>query len=235
MNQRVTMISGASRGIGLAIAQHLHANGYCLSLGARNIVQLKKLTSQFAPERTHLFQYEAKNKEAPAQWVSQTVRVFGKVDCIINNAGILKTMELEEANEETLDEMWEVNVKAPLRLIRETFPHLKKSGKGRIINIVSLSGKRTYGGSTFGYAMSKHAMMALTHSSRQIGWEHGIRATAICPGYTNTDMVKSLTNMKRQDMTQPKDVAKLVHTILELPNNASVAELTISCRPEPTI
>jgi NAD(P)-dependent dehydrogenase (short-subunit alcohol dehydrogenase family) len=83
-----------------------------------------------------------------------------------------------------------------------------------------------------GYQMSKHAVVALTHAVRRAGWEHGIRATAVCPGFVETDMTAHVTDLPREEMTDPADIARLVATVVALPNNAAVAELLVNCRYE---
>ncbi len=86
-----------------------------------------------------------------------------------------------------------------------------------------------------GYAMSKFAVMALTQEVRRLGWDHGIRATALCPGFVDTDMTAHVTKLPRDRMTRPEDLALLAETLLRLPNTASVAELLVNCRHEDTL
>ncbi len=83
-----------------------------------------------------------------------------------------------------------------------------------------------------GYAMSKFAVVALTHAARQLVWKHGVRVTAVCPGYVATDMTADVTSIAHQEMIQPGDLAQLVATVIALPNNAAVAELVVNCRLE---
>ncbi|MNY20984.1 putative oxidoreductase [compost metagenome] len=80
--------------------------------------------------------------------------------------------------------------------------------------------------------MTKFAVVALTHGIRQELWDNGVRATALCPGYIATDMTTGETEVSREDMTQPDDLAEMVETLLRLPNNLSVAELLVNCRKE---
>ena len=138
---------------------------------------------------------------------------------------------LSDLSEEILDEMWSVNVKGPLRLIQRTLPHLASCGEGRIVNVVSLSGKRVKGTFAPGYAMSKHALLALHHAVRHATFEHGIRVTAICPGYVETDMTASF-GVDPSIMIQAADLAETVATIVRLPNTATVAEILMTCEPE---
>ncbi len=101
--------------------------------------------------------------------------------------------------------------------IATMFQHsLAGSGEGRVVNISSLSGKRVRN-DNLGYAMSKFAVMALTQEVRRQGWEHGIRATAVCPGFVDTDMTAHVTKVSRDTMSRPEDVAALIEAVLGLP------------------
>jgi NADP-dependent 3-hydroxy acid dehydrogenase YdfG len=232
---RVVMVSGANRGIGRAIAQELHGRGYVLSLGARDPDSLAPVLAQTDAARVMSHGFQARDPASAAAWVAATVERFGRLDALVNNAGVAHSFRVDDPDEAKLDEMWEVNVKAPLRLIRAALPHLQQSGSGRVVNVVSLSGKRLKSAEIGGYAMTKYAAAALTHAVRYAGWEHGIRATSICPGLVATDMTADVTAVPREAMIQPAAIAQLVATVLTLPNTASVAEIPVNCVLEPTV
>jgi NAD(P)-dependent dehydrogenase (short-subunit alcohol dehydrogenase family) len=230
---RVAMISGASRGIGLAIARELCQRGQRVSLGVRRPESVPDdLKSQSELCFTHA--YDATERGAHVPWVNATIKQFGYVDTLVNNAGIATNVTLDLGTDEALDKMFEVNVKAPFRLIQALLPQLRASGHGRVINIASLSGKRVFGLNA-GYQMSKHALMALTHAVRRAGFKDGVRASAICPGFVATDMTSGVVDVPRNEMTDPKDIAILAATLIDLPNTASVAELLVNCRYEHTV
>jgi NAD(P)-dependent dehydrogenase (short-subunit alcohol dehydrogenase family) len=86
-----------------------------------------------------------------------------------------------------------------------------------------------------GYAISKHATSAMTHSVRYSGWEHGIRATAICPNLVATDMIRDFTDLPPDSMIHPGAIAQLVATVLALPNPTSVVEIPVNCRLEHSV
>jgi len=232
---RVILISGANRGIGRAIAERLYADGYSLGLGARRPETLKPLLDPMEKTRAFGHAYDASSPRSAADWVAATAAHFGRVDGVVKNAGIGHDFSVESGEESQLDEMWEVNTKGPLRVIRAAYPFLKASGSGRVINIVSLSGKRVTTEVYTGYSMSKFATLALTHGVRYSGWKHGIRATAICPGYVATDMSADVTSIAPEDMIQPGSIASLVATVLALPNTASVTEIPVNCRLEHSV
>jgi NAD(P)-dependent dehydrogenase (short-subunit alcohol dehydrogenase family) len=225
----VAMISGANRGIGLEIARELRRAGFSLSLGIRRPDDFSD--PLVADDDVLAHPYEARDRGAAKSWVDATVARFGRIDVLVNNAGISRFVGLEEGDEDDLDDLFAVNVTAPFRLIRAALPHLKVSGSGRVINVASLSGKRVMGLNA-GYQMSKHAVVALTHAVRRIGWQHGIRATALCPGFVDTDLTAHVTDVPHEHMTDPEDLAKLIATVVALPNTAAVAELLVNCRYE---
>jgi NADP-dependent 3-hydroxy acid dehydrogenase YdfG len=230
-DDRVVMVSGANRGIGLAVARCLRGKGYRLSLGGRDAAKLAAAFGEVDGARAIAVAFDARDRASCSAWVERTASHFGRIDGLVNNAGIALDVGIEDDDEAAYDAMWEVNVKGPLRLIRLALPYLKQSGSGRVINVSSLSGKRVKNANA-GYAMSKFAVIALTHAVRRLGWDDGVRATAICPSFVATDMTAHVTAVPRRDMIQPADLAELVATALALPNNAVVAELLVNCRLE---
>jgi NAD(P)-dependent dehydrogenase (short-subunit alcohol dehydrogenase family) len=150
-----------------------------------------------------------------------------------SSAGINPKVRVSDEGEEELEEMWRINVKGPLRVIRAALPHLSVCGHGRVVNLGSLSGRHV--GSNVGYAMTKFAVVALTHGLRREGRAAGIRATVVRPGYVATDMTLNDDEIPRHEMSQPDDIAHLVETALMLPNNASVSELLVHCQFEPML
>lgn len=228
-NGRVIMISGANRGIGLAIATLLAQRGYTLSLGARDPAKID--TAAVGGEAmTH--HWDATEPPSSGNWVEATLARFNRIDGVVLNAGVVIRAGLEDGAEADMDKMWEVNFKGPLRLVRAAMPSLKASGHGRVVNIVSLAGKRLLRDAMLGYSASKFAAMALTHAIRQAGWHDGVRATAICPGMVDTDMVADITTPAGEFKITPEAIAETAAYALSLPADASVAEILVNSRLE---
>ncbi|CAH0264009.1 SDR family NAD(P)-dependent oxidoreductase [Roseomonas sp. CECT 9278] len=225
---RVAMISGAARGIGRAVVQRLLAAGYTVSAGVRDPSRLPAHPA-LAGHR-----FDAAEPGSADAWVAATIARHGRIDALVNAAGINPKARMLDVDEANFDAMWTVNAKGPMRVIRAAWPHLIAAGEGRVVNISSLSGKRVRN-ENLGYAMSKFAVMALTQEVRRQGWEHGIRATAVCPGFVDTDMTAHVTKVTRDAMSRPEDIAALIEAVLRLPNTATVAELLVNCRHEDTL
>ena len=233
---RTILISGASRGIGRAMAERALEDGHRISLGLRQPGDLQgtKLDPTLVgADRVQLVPYDAKDPDAAVRWVAAATNHFAGFDSLIHCAGILRPTPLlfSEQQRDEPEELWRVNVMGPWWLTRAAWPQLVAHGDGRIQVLVSMSGKRSKG-RWAGYASSKFALMGLCQTMRNEGWEFGIRVTAICPGWVNTDMVSGITAVPSSDMTQPEDLAALSSRLLELPRSAVPFELAVSCLPE---
>jgi NAD(P)-dependent dehydrogenase (short-subunit alcohol dehydrogenase family) len=223
---RVAMVSGASRGLGAAIARRLATDGWALSLGLRD-------TATSSVPEALACRFDATDPATAQPWVDATMARFGRIDALVNNAGILRMVDFAQGSEDDLDALWAVNVKAPFRLIRAALPHLRAAGQGRGVNIASTDAKRYRQGTSVGYAMTKHALLAMTQAVRFAGWEDGVRATALCPGAIDTDLIANLPGVTpKQDRLTPETVADMVAFLLSLPNQASVPELIANTRLE---
>ncbi|GGE12830.1 short-chain dehydrogenase [Aureimonas endophytica] len=227
-DRRVALVSGASRGIGASIARRLAAEGWDLSLGLRDPDAAPGIADLAAAHRQR-YDAAAGGEEA---WVEAALARFGRIDAIVANAGILIPKSVIAAEDEELDAMLAVNVKAPRRLAKAAFEALAASGRGRVVILASLSGKRVKSADSGLYAMSKFAAVALSHGIRQAGFDRGIRATAVCPGFVATDMARPIAGREDAAMTDPDELAAVVAMLIGLSNTASVAEFHVNCQLE---
>jgi NAD(P)-dependent dehydrogenase (short-subunit alcohol dehydrogenase family) len=233
MEPRLVMVSGGARGLGASLVQRCLADGYRVSVGARNPDAVQEAFG----DSVTAHRFDADDPGTAQSWVDATLAQMGAPDALINNAGILRMVTFETGDEDDLDAMWGVNVKAPFRLIRAALPHLRASGRGRVVNIASTDGKRYRDASaSIGYVMTKQALIAMTHAVRFAGWDDGLRGTAICPGAVDTDMIADLPGVTpKAQRLQPQDVAEIVSLVLRLPNQASIPEIVANTRLESTI
>lgn len=235
---RTLLISGASRGIGRAIAERALAEGHRLSLGLRDPAALPqgplRQAANRRSDRLFVHPYEARDPGQATAWVAATLARFGAIDGVIHCAGLFSRVGLLFApgDEQEIEDLWRVNLMGPWWLTRAAWPALVASGDGRVIALVSMSGQRVKG-SLAAYPCSKFALMALCQSMRNEGWDAGIRVTAICPGWVNTAMASQVTALPAGAMTQPEDLAALTAQLLRLPASAVPFELKINCVLEP--
>ncbi|WP_417275237.1 SDR family NAD(P)-dependent oxidoreductase [Celeribacter halophilus] len=227
---QVALISGASRGIGAATAKTLFDAGWCVSLGMRTPVMPD--WAETAPERVHLFAYDATEVESSVQWADAVMKAWGRIDAVVANAGITITKTPIDITNQEMAQLLEVNVQGPRRFAAACWDALAQSGKGRVIILGSLSGKRVKSTRSSSYSISKFAAVGLAHALRHTGFDQGIRATAVCPGFVATDMAMGLTDRSGEAMTQPGDLARVIRMLIELPNEASVAEFCVNCQLE---
>tara|TARA_B100000579_G_scaffold433932_1_gene453673 strand:+ start:264 stop:980 length:717 start_codon:yes stop_codon:yes gene_type:complete len=235
---RKILISGASKGIGRAVALKLLEDGHSVSLGVRekeNLINTSLDPKLHNPKKLIVHKYDALDKESSKKWVESTAKTFNNIDTLIHCAGILKRTNLifKDNEMKDIEDLWKVNVMGPWILTKDAWKYLSSNNSGRIIVLVSMSGKRSKG-SLAGYSMSKFALMSICQTMRNEGWHKGIRVTAICPGWVNTDMAKEINKFPKEAMTQPNDIAKLCSNLLELPNSSVPFEIAINCQLETT-
>ena len=233
---RRILISGANGGIGNAIAEQAFEDGHKLSLGIRNFEKFKGTSLEAksnSSNRVFSFKYDALDPNSASIWVKNTIEVFGGIDTIIHCAGILHKTELLFSDSEMhqLDELWKTNLMGPWLLTRAAWEHISNERNGRIIVLVSMSGKRSKT-NLAGYSASKFALRSLCQSIRNEGWGNGTRVTAISPGWVNTEMAKEVRAIPKEEMTQPHDIALICSNILKMENSCVPFEIDINCNLE---
>lgn len=226
MTARTVLISGGGRGIGAATGRVMMQAGWNVSLGMRS-----PALPDWAEERPGQVQacaYEATDPAAAERWVAEARARFGGIDAVVANAGIMIRKDVIAAEDEELARLMEVHVAAPRRLAKAAWNDLAASGRGRVIIVSSLSGKRVKSAISSLYSVSKFAATGLAHALRHTGFELGIRATAVCPGFVATDMGLPLTTRTAEELTDPADIGRAIRFLIELPNTSSVAEFAVN-------
>lgn len=228
MSRKIMVLTGGSRGIGLAVACEAARRGWFVSLGLRDATTLPEGLS---PDDAEAVNYDAE-AATEAAWIDGVMARHGRIDAVVACAGLLDHDSIVTSDDARVKRLFEVNAHAPRRLAAAAWQPLIASGAGRIIVMASLSGKRVKSSRSGLYAFSKFAAVGLAHALRHEGWAHGIRATAICPGIVATDMGLSAANGTRapQEMTQPADLAALTLNTIETPGTLSQAEITLNCQ-----
>ena len=233
---RTVLISGANSGIGLKIAYKQLKEGNRVSVGVRNLESLEDSIidpKNWPNEQLILNKYDALDKNSSKNWISNTVKSFGSFDTLINSAGILSKVPFlfKDNDLDEIEKTMKINFFAVWELTRLCWEKLSLSQNGRIISIVSMSGIRSKG-DLAAYSSSKFALMSLCQTMRNVGWEKGIRVTAICPSWVNTKMAKDVKTIDKIDMSQPEDISEICSTLLKLPKQSIPFEIKINCNLE---
>jgi len=179
---KVAMLTGASRGLGRAMALALAAEEVSISICARGAEVLARTTDELRASGAAVLAQGADVNDAAAMetWTAATVREFGGVDILINNAGGAKVGTLKQLDDEGWRQAFDLNFFSAVRLARLCAPEMQKRGGGSIINISSIYGREAGGPLT--YNSSKAAMISLTKGLARELAPHGVRVNAIAPG-----------------------------------------------------
>ena len=211
---RTILISGANRGIGLNIAHKELKEGNRISVGIRDLEALKGsiIDPHKWPEgRILVNEYDALKKITAENWIKNTLNEFGGFDSIINCSGVLSKVPFlfKDGDEEDILNTLNINFLAIWNLCRLSWDHLCTSGRGRIIVLVSMSGKRSKG-DLAAYSSSKFALMGLCQTMRNKGWDKNIRISAISSGCVMLDLSREEMFWAISVLTQLGQIAEIL-------------------------
>lgn len=225
LSGRHVLITGASAGIGAALARRLSAEGAALTLVARRAGRLAALAAELPRCQVHVADVRDPHAfdglDAP--------------DVLILNAGLARGTEPVQRNTpEELDEMIDTNIKGYLHLLRAFLPAMQARGSGDVVLLGSVAGRQVYPGGGV-YCMTKHAVRALYESLRVDSAGHGLRFTTVDPGMVETefsdvrlgDAERAKAVYKGFEALQPEDIADVVHFAITRPPHVNLGELVV--------
>ncbi|CAN7425129.1 SDR family oxidoreductase [Mesorhizobium sp. LjRoot246] len=194
IKDKVVVITGASSGLGEAAARLLAKEGAKLVLGARRLDRLQALAGELSLGKDAILQTDVTDVGQVRRLVDHAVKTHGRVDVIINNAGLMPHSPLERGKVEDWDRMIDVNIKGVLYGIAAALPHMKTQKSGHIINVSSVAGHKVGPGGAV-YAATKHAVRVISEGLRQEVKPYNIRTTIISPGAVATELPDSVTEV----------------------------------------
>lgn len=220
---KVALITGASRGIGAAIARNLSAHGVQLGLASRS-------GDDLGMDGVVAMPADVRDQAALRSVAAATAERFGGIDILVVNAGVGAYGPFLELPDDQMEEMIDVNVKGALYAIKATLPYLLKSDAGDIVTIASEAGRRGLPNEAV-YCASKFAQVGLTRALDHELRERGIRCTNVCPGGVSTDFAMGrgrTPGMPALDgMMRPDDVAEVVEFVLTRNRNHRILEVAL--------
>jgi NAD(P)-dependent dehydrogenase (short-subunit alcohol dehydrogenase family) len=230
MPGRAALITGGSSGIGLAIARMLAQEGYGLTLSARRPEKLEDAAETLRGEGAEVQSVAAnmaEEEDIERLAVAQRER-FGRLDVLVNNAGLGIGGPIAEAETRKLDLQLDVNLRGVYLMTRECIPMLKEAGaehrSALVVNTASIAGKSGQGWLA-AYSATKFGVVGLSQAMHTELAGDGIKVTALCPGFVATAMTDWVETLGKEDMIQPEDIAEAVRFLLRTSPACVVPEI----------
>jgi NADP-dependent 3-hydroxy acid dehydrogenase YdfG len=240
---KVVIITGASSGIGEAVAKHLASLGAIVSLGARRKDKLDQLVKDIEAGggKAAAFETDVTQREQVEALVKSTVDKFHRIDVIFNNAGLMPLSKLENQHFDEWEQMIDTNLKGTLYGISAVLPHFKEQKSGHIINVASVAGHKVHPGGAV-YSATKFAVRALSEGLRQEVKEYNLRTTIISPGAIKTELPDHITDEQAKagmkDLSgiaiSPDSIAHAVAYAIGQPEDFDVNEILLRPTKQPS-
>ncbi len=230
LKDKIALVTGASRGVGREIALALAEHGAAVMLSARSKEALEKVRTRIdndTPGKAMSMPAELTDEQSIKDLVIDIEDRFGKLDILVNCAGITHSASLEETSTEAFDNVMAVNTRGPYILCREALGLLKKSERAFVINISSVVGIKGYPLQS-AYTSSKHALRGFSISLAEELRDTNIRVHVISPGGIDTDMVSAVRpDIKKEDLIAPREIAQMVLFLVTQKANAVIDEIRV--------
>ena len=223
----IALLTGASRGIGRAIALELADLGFDLALVGRDQVSLEETASLIPGTRVSLITADLSDSGSSKYIVERTVSAFGGLDLLVNCAGVPQKGPFTEVTPEEWDKVFAVNARAPFFICQAALEPLKKSSKPMVINIASVVGFKGYINQSV-YSSSKHALTGFTKVFAKEVQPFGIRVHLISPGGVATEMVKKMRpDIDPSELIQPEEIAEIVRFLVTRKGSGTIDQFYI--------
>ena len=233
--QKVVLITGASSGIGEATARHLAAHGMRVVLGARRTDRLEVLAAEIiaAGGAASVFALDVTSQDSMQRFVDFAVARHGRVDVLINNAGVMPLSKLEARKVAEWNQMIDVNIRGVLHGIAAALPLMQQQRSGQIINMASI-GAYTVSPTAAVYCATKFAVAAISEGLRQeVGGD--IRVTMVSPGVVESELAESISDPAgreemrafRQISIKPEAIARAIRFAIDQPADVDVSEIIV--------
>jgi NADP-dependent 3-hydroxy acid dehydrogenase YdfG len=244
LENKVAIVTGASSGIGYFTSLALSKAGARVAVGARRTDKLQELEAQIIKnknknnkeEKIFVRKLDVTNKSDCDSFVDAVVKKWGKVDILINNAGLMPLSFFKNGKVEEWEQMIDVNIKGVLYCTSAVIPYMLDEKSGHIINISSVAGRIVFAGGSV-YCATKHAITAFSEGLRmELSPEYNIRVTCIEPGAVSTELLGSITDesmkgfieaTKNMEILQSEDIANAILYAIQTPIHVNVNEILI--------
>ena len=214
---RIAIVTGAGTGIGRSTAIMLAEHGFNIGLVGRRAERLLEVARDIGEDRCLVMPADITEASIAEQIVNRTVLHFGRLDCLVNNAGFAPLLPIEETTPAIIDEVYRVNALAPAYLIHYAWPIFSRQLRGCIVNVSTLGTSDPFPG-FFAYAAAKAAVNLMAKSCAKEGRSNNIRAFAVAPGAVETEMFRSIfpeSKVPRSMAMRPEKIAGVILECIE--------------------
>ncbi|WP_262272801.1 SDR family oxidoreductase [Microvirga yunnanensis] len=231
---KIVLVTGASSGIGEAVALELSKAGHAVVVGARRTDRLDDLVGRIEASggtaRAH--RLDVTSRDDFARVLSATLEEFGRVDVIVNNAGVMPLSPLRALKVDEWDQMVDVNIKGVLNGIAAVLPHMEARGSGHVVNVASIGAHRVSPTAAV-YCATKHAVWAISDGLRQE--TDRLRITVISPGVVTSELAETISDDTARDAMRefrkvaidPDAIGRAVLYAIEQPSDVDVSEIIV--------
>ena len=238
IKDKVVIITGASSGIGYATALSLAKDGAKLVVGARRTDRLESLVKAIEENNGEILaqKLDVTKKSDCDDLVNTAIKKWGKVDVLVNNAGLMPLSFVKNLKVDEWDQMIDVNIKGVRYCTAAVLPHMRETKSGHIINISSVAGRIVFPAGSV-YCATKHAVTAFSEGLRQeLSPRNNIRVTTIEPGVVATELTNTITDeslekfvesSKKMEALKAEDIASAIIFAINAPNHVSVNEILV--------
>lgn len=229
LNGKIAIVTGSSSGIGKAIALTFALEGARVVVAARRTALCERTAAQIRRDggEALVVPTDVTDEKQVRRLIETTVRTFGRLDLLVNNAGIVSHGRIAETSVAEFDRVLDTNLRGAFLCCRAGFLQMRKNGGGTIINMSSVAGVQAWEG-TGVYSASKFGLMGLTKALAFEGRPHGIKVCAICPGGVADELVDaSPREIERSRLISPFDIAETAVYLATLGPNAIVHQIVV--------
>lgn len=227
---KVVVVTGASSGIGRAIAERFAAEGAAVVVAGRTLSKLLEVSRHIEARRgrAHAVACDVTVEAEVEHLMAEAQKRYNGLDVLINCAGVFLAREIDQTSADDYARVLDTNLKGAYLTCREAFKAMKKAGGGTIVNLASVAGKEAWAGLSL-YSASKFGLVGLSQALADEGTSHGIKVSALCPGAVNTPMAKNF-GIPSDALIQPEDVAEAALYLTLLPKNVVIKEMVLDRR-----
>ncbi|MFN8112390.1 MAG: SDR family oxidoreductase [Solirubrobacterales bacterium] len=240
MAERAALVTGGSSGIGLAISRALAEDGYSVTISARRPDKLEQAAASLIEDGLDIHPVAANvaSEEEVKALIGTHVERCGRLDVLVNNAGVGIGSAIDEVDTKKMDMQLDVNLRSYVIAMREAMPKLREAGaehgKALIVNTASIAGKGGQGWLAV-YSATKAGVIGLSQATQMEVGQAGIQVTALCPAFVDTPMTEWVQGqVKPEEMIQPEDLAETVRLLLRTSRYCLIPEIVFTRPGDPS-